>query len=283
MVPRRGVLLVAVLAFLALAAPATAATVQYAGQTSQSQRFEVTITDNVVTRVSFDASLPCEDGSTLNIAPAYDQQVPVAANGEFQLDAESHEGHGIDALIRGIVNDREAEGTAKITARAYSGGDGPSGPACAADITWDAANLAAPAAPPSPSGPTPSTPEPSSPSSPGAPRPRPDAMVSLGAVRFSRGRFHRYYVAVQQMQCVNGATHVSFRVAGRRRRLRCTRTGWTAISGNVRPGRVYAVRMQPVRLRRGRIVRLGRANVVSFRMPRASEPGWAPIGDVRGL
>ena len=155
-------------------------------------------------------------------------------------------------------------------------------PDCVADATFSAA-------PPGGTGAPPVTPAPHPAGTPPAPtgghqtlphRTGPAAAFDWAELRLSRGATYTYYFVVDNLRCLNHATHVRVVVRGRARRLRCGRRRSFA-SGPVPAGRDYLITAQALRIRHRRIIRRGPVVRTLLHM-READSGWVPITNLPG-
>jgi len=284
---RRSVVLAAI-AVLALAIPASAEAniVAYTGQTSPQdtsndgvdngapQTFGFNFDGSSISHVITYISLRCPDGQFLNMGVVVDQPgepFPVAGGHFDATIGDPNSGNGLTVHLVGNVAAASASGTVDAQAHEYSGA-APDGPICSTSFTWTAST---PVTTPPPAPTLPSA-RPSPPRVQLAParrgHRRPDAGLTIIALRTLDGR--HYFWGVQDAHCINGATHLVFRIGHSRKRVRCSRK-ITVVSSSVLPHRYYTIRVRAVKIRRHRMTK-GAAYSRRLYMP-GNEALWVPI------
>jgi hypothetical protein len=280
-----GVTALIVAAALALAPRAHAAIATYSGLTSP-QDFTNDGVDNGraepsgfnldgtgVYNVVASTSLRCPDGSYMNLStrPGAELGEPFPVTGGH-FDAtigNPNDGFGVTWHLVGDIANGKASGTAEVQAHEFSG-VAPTGPVCTSSFTWTASTSASP--PTDPTTPTP-------PVLKLAPRGTPRPAASLFVIGL-RSPDRHFYWGTEQVRCLNGATNLIFTVRRShrlvsRRRLGCRR-GISLASSRVRPHRSYAISVQAIRMRRGRVVTRGETYRTRLYMP-GNEANWTPV------
>jgi len=268
-----------------LPASAQAAMTAYSGQTSPQDTSNDGIDNGAPETFCFDfdglsisyvityTSLRCPDGFYMNMGLVQNgpgEPFPVTAGHFDATIGNPNDGFGLTWHLVGDIASGHASGTAEVQAHEYEG-VAPSGPICTASFTWSASAPSAGGQPPN---------------QPGAPMPprvkltptarghkRPDAGLTIVALRTLDGR--RYFWGTKDIHCINGATHLIVNVGHSRRRLKC-RSRITVASSAVSPHRYYVIRVQPIRIRKHRLVAIGATYSRSLYMP-GNEANWIPV------
>lgn len=254
--------------FLLAPPTANAASVDYSGQTSpqdnsddgidnpEPRPFSLTVDAGKVTKLAFSATLRCPDGSGANKGYDYDAErgdppVPIV-DGAFELRWSRSDGNGDAYVVKGSISDGTASGTVHVEAHEFSG-VAPEGDICSADITWTAKRVSV--EPPPSTSPRRST--------------RPFATWVLDGLRARTTPTagypykHAYAIGLTPLSCFR-ANYVLVRVGrAKAKRVSCRPEGKisspTVINRYpLRPRRHYQVRVTPVRIRRGRVIKRGR-------------------------
>lgn len=202
------------------------------------------------------ATFDCADrgGATLTwFAPVRDvDEVKVAKDGTFTVsgyDTLDSYGDGVSFTLRGRVTKRGASGTITVDARSFGKG-------CTnAVVKWKSAPPAKPVA----AG--------------------PDLSVNLYSVRRPTAAGFSYGIGSAGVTCFNGATHFRIRVAGRSRTTSCAAAAGRVsfLVTGLAPGKVYAVSLQALKIRKGKVVRRGRNYPQTVRIALPGDPGWEPL------
>ena len=268
---------------VALPPSADATIVAYSGQTSPQdfsndgidngapEKFGFNFDGASVFHVVTYISLSCPDGEGMNQGVVVDkpgEPFPVVGGHFDATIGDPNDGYGLTLHLVGNIANGRASGTADAQAHEYAGA-APDGPICSASFTWTAAAPLTVQPPPLPSAPTPPrvqlTPSPTG-------HRHPDAGLTIVALRTLDGR--RYFWGVQDAHCINGATHLVFRIGHSRKRVRCSRK-IAVVSSSVRPHRYYTVRVRVVKIRKHRVTR-GASYSRRLYMP-GNEALWIPI------
>ena len=280
---KEGALAVLVAAALALPASAQAAITTYRGQTSPQdytndgvdngvpQTFGFNFDGSSVFDVVTSTTLHCPDGEFMNmgVVPNMLGEPFPSIGGHFDVTiGNPNTGNGFTVHLVGNIANGQASGTADAQAHEFSG-VAPDGPICTASFTWTASAPVTVTPPPLPSAPSPPRVQ-LTPTTRG--HRRPDAGITIVALRTLDGR--HYFWGVQDAQCINGATHLVFRIGHSRRRVKCRRQ-ITVVSSSVLPHRYYLIRVRVVRIRKHRLTR-GAAYSRRLYMP-GNEALWIPV------
>jgi hypothetical protein len=289
-----GVSALTVAAALAFPAGAGAATVAYSGQTSP-QDFSNDGVDNAtpepfsfdfdgasITNVQTGTSLRCPDDSYMNMGtlPGMPGEPFQVTGGHFDATiGNPNEGHGVTWHLVGDIASGKASGTAEVQAHEYSGVT-PSGPVCTSSFSWTASTSTSAPTEPTPTDPTPGPTAPTPPRLELTPKTLQRGPAASLIILALRSPDHHFFWGTASVSCQNRATNLVFTVRRNhrllsRRRLGCRRRISLASSA-VKPHRKYAIRVQPVRIRKGRIVARGEAYAVRLYMP-GNEANWVPI------
>ena len=275
---------VMVAAALALPASAQATIVAYSGQTSPQDYTNDGVDNGVPETFGFNfdgasvfnvvtfTTLHCPDGEFMNmgVVPNMPGEPFLVLGGHFDATVGNpNTGDGFTVHLIGNIANGRASGTADAQAHEASGVT-PSGPICSASFSWSAsAPVTVPPPPALPTAPAPPRVE-LTPTTPG--HRRPDAGLTIVALRTLDGR--HYFWGVQDAHCVNGATHLVFRIGHSRRRVKCRRK-ITVVSSSVSPHRYYTIRVRVVRIRKHRVTK-GAAYARRLYMP-GNEALWIPL------